>query len=326
MRFLLRRAGFYLLTLWIAVTVNFFLPRLMPGNPLDLILTRYRTEATPAQVHSLQNTFGLDTNQNIFQQYLHYLNQLLHGNLGVSIAYFPESVSSVIAHALPWTILLVGTSTIIAFLAGTWIGTKVAWRRGSWTDGVLPVTTFFSAVPYFWMALIILSIFAVNLHWFPVNGGFSNDTTPGWNLAFIGSAIYHGILPAVTIIVSSIASWILGMRNMMVTTLDEEYVQLAHAKGLSDRRVMYTYAARNAILPNLAGFALALGFVVGGSIVTEIVFSYPGIGYILFNAVGNEDFPLMQGIFLVITLAVLAANLVADVCYVVLDPRTSQAA
>ncbi|HEY7946434.1 MAG TPA: ABC transporter permease [Acidimicrobiales bacterium] len=325
MTFLLRRLGFYLLTAWIAITINFFLPRLMPGNPLDLILTRYRSVATPNQVHALETTFGLDTNQGLVGQYFHYLNQLLHGNLGISITYFPEKVSSVIAHALPWTILLVGTATVIAFIGGTLIGIVVAWRRGTWTDGVLPVTTFFSAVPYFWMALLILSIFAVSLHWFPVSGGYSNTTTPGWNLPFILSALYHGILPAVTIIISSIAGWILGMRNMMVMTLDEEYVQLAQAKGLSNRRVMYTYAARNAILPNLAGFALALGFVVAGSIVTEIVFSYPGIGFILFSAIGNEDFPLMQGVFLVITFTVLVANLVADFCYVLLDPRTNQA-
>ena len=326
MTFLLRRIGFYLLTAWIAVTINFFLPRLMPGNPLDLILTRYRSEATPSQVHALETTFGLNTNQGLAAQYLHYLNQLFHGNLGISITYFPEKVSTVIAHALPWTILLVGFATVVAFIGGTLIGITVAWRRGSWTDGVLPVTTFFSAVPYFWMALLILSIFAVTLHWFPVSGGYSDSTSPGWNLPFIVSALYHGVLPAITIIISSIASWILGMRNMMVMTLDEEYVQLAQAKGLSNRRVMYTYAARNAILPNLAGFALALGFVVAGSIVTEIVFSYPGIGFVLFSAIGNEDFPLMQGIFLVITLTVLAANLVADFCYVLLDPRTSQAA
>jgi peptide/nickel transport system permease protein len=326
MRYFLRRIGFYLLTAWIAITVNFLIPRLMPGSPIDLILSRYQAEAMPAQIRSLEATYGLDTTQSVVGQYLQYLDQLAHGNLGVSVSYFPLRVASVITHALPWTIVLVGLSTIIAFTLGTLLGIVVAWKRGTWLDGLLPVTTFFSSVPYFWMALILLSVLAVKLNWLPLSGGYSDSTSPGWTAQFIGSAIVHGLLPALTIVISSVSAWMLGMRNMMVTTLDEDYVLLGEAKGLRPRRVMVTYAARNAILPSLAGFALSLGFVVSGSILTEVVFSYPGIGFELFQAVGNEDFPLMQGIFLVITLAVLIANLLADVCYVLLDPRTGRSA
>jgi peptide/nickel transport system permease protein len=325
-RYFLRRIVFYLATAWVAITINFLIPRLMPGNPIDLILSRYQSEASPSQVRALETTYGLDTTQSLLLQYLHYLDQLLHGNLGVSISYFPLGVATVIARALPWTICLVGLATVIAFTLGTLLGIVVAWRRGSWLDGLLPVTTFFSSVPYFWMALILLSVLAVKLGWVPLSGGYSDSTTIGWNGPFLSSAIYHGLLPALTIVISSVSGWVLGMRNMMVTTLDEDYVLLGEAKGLSPQRVMLTYAARNAILPSLAGFALSLGFVVSGSILTEVVFSYPGIGFELFQAVGNEDFPLMQGIFLVVTIAVLLANLLADLFYVLLDPRTGRPA
>jgi peptide/nickel transport system permease protein len=185
-----------------------------------------------------------------------------------------------------------------------------------------PVTTFFSSMPYFWFALIILTIFAIDLNIFPFQGGYSGDTVVGWNAPFIGSAIEHAILPAFTIIVASLGGWLIGMRNMMVTTQSEDYMLVAEAKGLSVRRRSLSYAARNAILPNITSFALSLGFVVSGAILTEIVFSYPGIGYLLYQAVQNRDFPLMQGLFLIITLTVLGANLLADVSYTLLDPRT----
>jgi len=184
--------------------------------------------------------------------------------------------------------------------------------------------TFFSAIPYFWLALIVVYVFGFLLRLFPLTGAYDLSVEPGLNGAFITSAVYHAILPAITIVVSSIAGWMLGMRNAMLSTLSEDYVLMAQAKGLPDRRVMLMYAARNAILPNITGFALSLGFVVGGALLTEIIFSYPGIGFALLQAVQSEDFPLMQGIFLVITLAVLGANFLADILYVVLDPRVRQ--
>lgn len=321
MRFLTRRAAFYLVTAWAAITINFLVPRLMPGNPAEIVLTHFNGRVTPAQVAAVKAQFGL-SNASVVSQYGTYLWNLLHGNLGLSITYFPASVSSVIGSALPWTVILIGVSTVIGFVLGTLFGVLSGWRRGGRLEWLLLVGSFFSSVPYFWIALIALTIFGVELHWFPLTGGYANDLHPGWTGAFIGSAIWHSMLPAITIVVSSLAAWMLGMRNMMVTTLSEDYVLIARAKGLPSRRVMFGYAARNAILPNVAGFALTLGFIVSGSIVVEEVFSYPGVGYMLFNAVGNADYPLMQGIFLIITLMVLFANLLADVCYVVLDPRT----
>ena len=326
MRFIARRLGFYAITAWIAITINFFIPRLMPGNPVELVFNLVRHSITPAALHSFSVAFGIDTHQSLLSQYFAYLGQLLHGNLGISITFFPATVASVIRSALPWTIALVGVATVLSFVFGTLLGVVAASRRGTWVDALLPVTSFLSAVPYFWLGLVALAIFAVDLQWFPLSGGYDPSVTVGFTGPFIASAIDHAVLPAATIVVSSIAGWLLGMRNVMISTLGEDYVLLADAKGLPRRRVTFTYAARNAILPNMAGFALSLGFIVSGAILTEVVFSYPGMGYVLFEAVTNEDYPLMQGIFLMITILVLLANLFADVIYVVLDPRTREAA
>src|SRR5580658_10887951 len=328
MAYLIRRIGFYLLTAWAAITMNFFIPRLMPGNPIQLLVSRMSQSGpvTPALMHSLSVAFGLNTRASLLSQYGGYWAQLFHGNLGTSITYYPTSTASVIATALPWTIGLVGTATVLAFGIGTLIGVVAAWRRGSWLDIALPATTFLQAIPYFWLGLVIIEVFAVTLGWFPVSGGFAQGLTESFSTAFLRSAAYYAVLPGATIVIASMAGWLLGMRNMMVTTLDEDYVLVAQAKGLSGRRVMLSYAARNAILPNFASFALSLGFVVSGALLIEYVFSYPGIGYVLFEAVSNEDYPLMQGIFLIITLAVLGANLIADLVYVVLDPRARQEA
>jgi peptide/nickel transport system permease protein len=217
---------------------------------------------------------------------------------------------------------------VLSFIIGTLVGALVGWRRGSVLDSVLPVATFFQAIPYFFLATVLLYLFAEKSHLFPNSDFKSYDTNNyviGWNPGFLGSAVSHALLPALTIVLASVAGWIVGMRNMMVTTMDEDYVLVAQAKGLSKRRVIY-YAARNAVLPSISSFANALSFVVAGSLLTELVFSYQGIGSLLLNAVQSEDYPLIQGIFLIITFAVLAANLFADTVYVLLDPRTRQEA
>jgi peptide/nickel transport system permease protein len=215
-------------------------------------------------------------------------------------------------------------ATIASFVLGTLLGMLVGWNRGSWLDALVPGTTFFTAVPYFWLGLIILYVFGQRLGIFPLSGSYSDDLRPGLSFSYLASIVTHGFLPFMTMVISSVAGWLLQMRNMMITVLDEDYVLMAEAKGLSRRRIMFSYAARNAVLPSIASFALSLGFVVSGAILTEVVFSYAGLGYVLYQAVTNEDFPLMQGIFLVITFAVLVANLFADVLYIALDPRTRQ--
>jgi peptide/nickel transport system permease protein len=207
---------------------------------------------------------------------------------------------------------------------GTSIGALIGWRRGSKADFIVPLSTFFSTVPYFWMGLIAIAVFSTLLGWFPASHAYGKGSRPEFSLDFIGQVIAHGFLPAATIVLASLGGWILGMRNMMVTVLDEDYVTVAQAKGLPTRRVLVDYAARNAMLPQLSSFALSLGFIVGGTIVMEMVFSYPGVGKLLLDATTAKDYPLMQGLFLVITLTVLVANILADVAYAVLDPRTRQ--
>lgn len=322
MRHLLRRAGFYLIAIWASITINFLIPRLAPGDPVQAFMARMHGRISPQAQRALEIAFGV-SHDPVWVQYFQYLSNLFHGDLGTSIMAFPNSVVSVIAQDLPWTLLLVGVSLVISFVVGTFLGVIIAWRRGKTLDVVLmPVFTFLSAIPYFWLALIMLYFLGYELQWFPLYGGYDAESTmPGWSPDFILSASYYAILPALTIVISSIAGWLLGMRNAMITTLSEDYVMMAEAKGLPQRRVMFTYAARNAILPNITGFALSLGFVVSGSLLTEIVFSYPGIGYTLFQAVEAQDYALIEGLFLIITLAVLAANFLSDIVYVMLDPR-----
>ncbi|MFI2652251.1 ABC transporter permease [Micromonospora fulviviridis] len=322
MRFLLQRTAFYLFTAWAAITLNFFIPRLVPGDPVQSLISRNQGRISADAIESLRVLFGLDANENVWEQYLNYWGQLLHGDLGLSFTFFPAPVSTVIGDSLPWTVGLVGITTIISFLLGTALGVGAGWRRGSWVDGLLPATTFLSSIPYFWLGLVAIALFAGPGSFFPSSGGYEPGLVPAFDQYFVPSAIQHSILPAATILVSSMSGWILSMRNMMVTVSSEDYITVAHAKGLSERRVALSYAARNALLPNVSGFALSLGFIVGGTLLVEIVFSYPGLGYQLFQAVGAKDYPLMQGIFLIITISVLVANLLADVAYLLLDPRT----
>jgi peptide/nickel transport system permease protein len=246
---------------------------------------------------------------------------VLHFNLGISTSQYPTHVSTIIGQTLPWTIALVGVATVLSFGLGTLLGVVAAWRRGGWLDRVLPALTLLQATPYFFLALVLILLFALKLQWLPYGQGYTLGLVPSFTWGFISSAVVHSILPALTIIMTSVGGWMLQMRNVMLTTISEDYILVAQAKGLSARRVMFTYGARNAVLPNIAGFALSLGFVVAGALVMEIVFSYPGVGLTLYNAVTSNDYPLTQGIFLVISLAVLTASLLADIAYVIADPR-----
>ena len=327
MRFYLQKAWFYLVALWAAVSLNFIIPRLMPGNPVDTLLSKMSAAGipiTPHTRHAISIQLGGAGSGSTPSQYVHYLDNLVHGNLGTSLVDYPTSVSNLIGQALPWTLCLVGMATIISFGLGITLGLFAGWRRHSWLDNFIPVATMFQAVPYFWLALIFVLVFTRYSHVFPFAGGYNVEAgiTPGFTFAFIGSALYHAVLPALTIVISSLGGWMIGMRNMTVATMAEDYVLTAEAKGLRPARIRRTYAARNAVLPSMSGFAISLGFVVAGSIVLENVFSYPGIGSLLWQAVSNDDYPLMQGVFLVISVSVLAANLLMDLLYGFMDPRT----
>ena len=325
MRFYLQKLSFYAVALWAALTLNFLIPRMLPGNPVDIMLSKLAAKGpvTPAARHAVELLLGTNTSEPLWNQYWNYLGAIFHGDLGTSVAYFPAPVTQIISQTLPWTIALMGIATVISFVFGIGLGQLAGWKRGSWLDNFIPVTTMLTAVPYFWLALILLYVFASIIPVFPLTGGYDvYAVEPGFTWAFVSSALYYGTLPALTIVISSVGGWMLGMRNMMVSTLSEDYILTAEAKGLTPRRIRNTYAARNAVLPSLAGFAISLGFVVAGSIVVEQVFGYPGIGSALLDAVNNNDYALMQGVFLVITLAVLGANLLVDLLYAIIDPRT----
>lgn len=327
MRYLLRRSGFYLIALWAAVSFNFMIPRLMPGDPASAYIAKLQTQqVTREQIEAIRKEFGVNPDEPIWQQYFDYLGGIIHGHLGIATSQFPTEVSVILTQSMPWTAGLVGAAVILSFVIGSFIGILTAWRRGSWYDTFIPpLLTFFSAVPYFWMALGLVYIFGVNLNWFPTDGGYDVfNVTPGWNYDFISSTLFHSILPIITLVIGSLSGWVLTMRNTMVTTLSEDYVLMAKAKGLRESRAMFSYAARNAILPSVTSFSISLGLVVSGSLLTEIVFNYPGIGFALYKAVQSNDYALVEGCFLVIAIVVLAANFLSELAYVFLDPRVRQ--
>jgi peptide/nickel transport system permease protein len=320
MPFIVRRLVFYLVAAWVALTINFFIPRAIPGNAVQSMMAKF-PNLQPSAYKALEALLGVGHPGSIWSQYVSYLNDIFHFNFGTDVSQYPASVSSLLVQTLPWTITLVGVATVIAFLIGTALGIVAGWRHGGTLDRVLPGLMFLQAIPYFFFALILVELLAIKTQVFPSGQGYADGLIPGWHWDFISSALYHSVLPALTIVLTSIAGWMLQMRNVMITTTGEDYVIAAQAKGLPNRRVIYTYAARNALLPQLQGFGLAVGFVVSGAIVMEIVFGYPGIGLLLLNAVTSNDYPLMQAIFLVITFAVLLANLVVDMIIVFADPR-----
>jgi peptide/nickel transport system permease protein len=323
MRYIAKRGGLFLITLWAALTVNFAIPRLMPGNEADAVLSTFRG-INPAAVHALDIEFGINNHQSLISSYLQYLGNCLTGNFGITA--LGVSVKSAITSAMPWTLGLVGVTTIIAFAIGTVVGILSAWSRGGKLDGLLPPLLFIvSTLPVFVIGLVLLYLFAGVLNWLPESGNYDIGATPGFNISFIWDVFKHALLPGLSLVVVTAGLWVYSMRNNMVTTIAEDYVKMARAKGLSSARIMFDYAARNAILPNLTGFAMQLGYVLGGAILVEYLFSYPGLGYQFYTATTDHDLPLMQGLFLFYTVAVLVCVLVADILTAIIDPRTREA-
>jgi peptide/nickel transport system permease protein len=323
MRYALRRLGFYLAAALASISLNFLIPRLMPGDPASAMFARFQGKMAPEAMVALRASFGLDQGS-MPAQFFSYLRHVLTGDLGRSIAYYPAPVTEVIGTGLVWTLVLTGVALVLSFALGTFLGVLVAWRRSGWLDSLLPPTfAFLGAFPYFWLAMLTLYLFGFKLGWFPLRHAYSYDVVPGFTLTFVLDAARHAVLPAATIILATIGGWVLGMRNNMISVLGTDYITMARAKGLTSGRVMLRYAARNALLPSVTSFGMALGFVLSGSLLSEIVFSYPGMGYLLVQAVRSQDYPLMQGLFLIITLSVLAANWLVDLMYAWLDPRTN---
>lgn len=327
MPFLLRRLGFYLVAFWAAITVNFLLPRLLPGNPIDYFMARYQSQlqSNPHLLDSLRPAFDF-SHQSLPVEYVHYLENLARLNFGVSYSQFPTPVNNLVGQALPWSLFLAGFAAVLAFAIGTLLGIMAAWRRGGVVDVVVtPLTMFTQSFPAFFVAMLILYFLGVTAGWFPINHAYGDTVQPGPNLPFILDVFRHAIMPIMALLLSSLGGWLLGMRAVMINTLSEDYIAMAQAKGLSSRRVMLMYAARNALLPQVTSFAIVLGYAVTSLVLIENVFAYPGLGYLMVTAVQATDYPLMQAIFFILTVGMLAANLIADLLYAFLDPRAASA-
>jgi peptide/nickel transport system permease protein len=324
MRWFVRRLAFYVFALWVALTINFLLPRMMPGSPIDGILqhlTPAQLAANPGIVKTYEALVG-GGNNSIWQDYVTYLSRIVHLDFGISTSHYPAPVSQVVGQTLPYSIFLVGVAFFLSFLIGTAIGMFAAWRRGGFVDSVfVPGFMALSAFPAFFTALLGLYFLGLKLHWFPIQHAYDNGLTPGFNWAFLSSAFRHAQLPMLVILAAFTGGWMLNMRTVMINTIGEDYVTLAHAKGLRDRRVMARYAGRNAILPPLNGFAALFASAVGGLVFVEYVFSYPGAGLTLQQAVLGNDYALAQALLVVLSVCVIVANLLMDVLNLILDPR-----
>jgi peptide/nickel transport system permease protein len=321
---LIRRLEFFIVTFWAAVSLNFLLPRFMPGDPVGTMMAKQSgSQIDPRSRHAMEKMLGLDTETSTWQQYIEYWGHVFNLDFGLSITYFPTPVSQVIGDAMPWTLGLVTITLLLAFSLGTLLGALAAWRRGGRLDSILPpLFIVIGGLPFFWVGLLFIYLFSIELGWFDVGFGYNiqEEFVLNWNT--VGQILSHAVLPAVAIILTSIGGWILTMRNTMIGVLNEDYLKMARAKGLSNSRIMMQYAGRNAILPNLTGFAMSLGFVVSGALLVELVFTYPGIGFQFVKAVQGQDYPLMQALFLLVTTATLVAVLLADAITYFLDPRT----
>ncbi|MEC7987659.1 MAG: ABC transporter permease [Myxococcota bacterium] len=324
MGYAFRRLGFYLIAFWAAITLNFLLPRLMPGDPATVLFARFQGRLKPEALEALKQTFGVNEAP-IWEQYGQYLSSLLTGDLGTSLAYFPQPVHTVLFDGVFWTLFLSGGALLISFVLGTLLGAMSAWWRGGKWDYVPAALSFLGAFPYFWMAMLVLAIFGFQLGWFPTRHAYSGGMTPSFSFSFVYSMLQHAFLPGLTMVIASLGGWLLTMRSSMIASSSDEFVLFAHARGLKPNNIMLQYAARVAFLPSLSGFGMALGFVVSGALLTEMVFAYPGQGYLLIQAVRAQDYPLMQGIFLSISACVLLVNWIVDCSLLILDPRTRAA-
>ena len=328
MRYILRKVTLFIVTLWAAITLNFILPRLMPGSPVDAALGKLASAGVPitnAEKAAVEAQLGAP-HTSIFIQYGDYLRNIATLRFGTSFSFPSQTVALTIGKALPWTVVLVGATTVFAFVIGTLLGVYAGWHRARFGDTSVTIgATFFGAFPPFWLGLLLLYWLAFKFGWFPIKGGYSPGTTPNWSLSFLGDALDHSVLPALTLAITTLSGWVFGMRNNMINTLGEDYVTFAEANGLRSRTVALLYAARNALLPNVTAFGLMLGAVVGGSVLVEGIYSYPGVGNLLYLAVTNHDYPLMQALLLVFTLSMLVAIFVVDLLYPRLDPRVRSA-
>ena len=320
MVFLLRRIGFYGAAFLVAVVLNFLIPRLMPGDPAATLFVSLRGKMNQETLEAIRLSYGFGGS--LWDQFLAYLGKLIQGDFGISTINFPQPAIEMLLYATGWTLFLVGVATLLSFAFGLVLGIYSAWYRGGTFDSVFtPVNVMMNAFTPAVVALLLLYQFALQWDWFPIGRAHDIDIDPGWHGAFLTSVLWHAVLPLTSLIVVSIGSWHLGMRNTMINLLNEDYILLARAKGLSTRRIMFRYAARNALLPQLTSLALTFGYVLGGALITEKVFNYPGLGKFTLSAIEQRDYSFIQGQLLLLTVAVLVANLISDLLNLVFDPR-----
>jgi peptide/nickel transport system permease protein len=326
--YIARRVGVFLVIIWLAATLNFFLPKLSGEDPVRAKLLEsaqlggYVQAGLEQMVQEYDRRFGLD--QPLWRQYLTYLSSTAELNFNYSIANYPRTVRSMIADAVPWTIVLLGTTTLLSFGIGTLLGALLAWPGSPrWMRYVMPPLWALHAIPFFLLGLILTYLLAFQIPLLPIFGGYTAGVVPSLSFGFVWDMVVHSILPALSIILASTGGWALGMRGMMVTTMGEDYVTFAEAKGLRASTIFLRYCVRNAILPQTTALALALGQILSGAVLVEVIFGYPGIGTLLFQAIQENDFFLIQGIVFTVVVALGLATLILDIAYPWLDPRIS---
>ena len=323
-RYLSGRVVLLIATIFISITLVFFVPRLVPGDPLNSIMTTLAREGNNRGASELieeyRHMFGMD--RSVWEQYISFVRELLRGNLGYSIANFPSHVSELIRIALPWTVGLLTITTVISWVFGSMIGAIAGWRgKSRLIQAIVPIALILYATPYYILAIILIFLFAFNWRIFPLSGAYSLSSTPNFSLSFVLDVIHHGTLPALSIVLVSLGWWFLSMRSLITSLKGEDYILNAEAMGIKGRRILWGYAFRNALLPQLTGLAISMGHIVSGAIITEVLFAYPGLGWLIFNSITRFDFPTIQGSVLLIILSVAVANFAIDMSYPLIDPR-----
>jgi len=319
-----RRVLMFFLTVWIGTTIIFIIPRLAPGDPVAAMISRMINQSGYIEnsaeiIEAWRKKFGLD--DPMYIQYARYIWNMLRFDMGYSLSQFPQPVISTLRRGLPWTIGLLSISVVLSFLFGNITGALLGWRKTpGWLKRILPLSLSFTSIPFFMLGIILIYIFAFGLKWFPFSKGYG-DSVPGINLKFILDVIYHGTLPALAIVLTSMGGWALGMRGMMISIDSEDFLILAQAKGLPMRRIFMWYAVRNAVLPQFTALALSLGGIVGGSILVEYIFAYPGIGYVFYQGIVNLDYTVIQGVAFLLIMATSTTVLIIDLIYPLIDPR-----
>lgn len=319
-RYFSRKLIIYMLTFFVAVSIDWLIPRFMPGNPVQTLLGRadLRAEAAEVMYGYYTEAFGLDVP--IWQQYINFWRALFHGDLGTSVFMFPTPVSQVIREAIPYSLLLLVPAILLSWFAGNWFG-AIAARNKRLDNTALPIGYLLTATPYMWLGLLLAWVFGIVLDILPIAGAYSFQMRPHLSWAFAGSLLKHWFLPFLSLFLVMFGGWAIGMRNMIIYELEADYAHYLEALG-APKSLIRKYAFRNGVLPQLTGLALALGVIVAGALATEIVFSYPGLGYLLLQGIQNQDYFLIQGCFLFIIIGVLLANFIIDIAYVIVDPRT----